>query len=226
MLKNTIKILRTYKLSLLLLTLALQIFVPVFINNYLFHNLVVYILISLTMAVSLLVFKDIKQRKLFLLVNAFVFVVLLINWIDYFGDEVLSVKLTRLALLAGLYVFIFINIFKEFARRGEVDLDFIFGAISAYLLLGLLGAVVSVIIDYYYPGSYAFANSYLDFQDFVYFNFVTLSTLGYGDMLPQTPQAQMHAVAIALAGQLYLTITIALIVGRYLANPNKKRIIR
>ena len=123
--------------------------------------------------------------------------------------------------MGSLYATVFVNIFKEFSKRKKVDLDFIFGAISAYLILGLIGSFISVIIDVYYPGSFSFSISPADFQDHLYFNFVTLTTLGYGDISPITAQGQMHAVAVALVGQLYLTITIALIVGRYLANANK-----
>jgi len=177
--------------------------------------------ITLTLFVSIVIFKNMKRHKLFIAFAFFILLVMLLNWIDYFETDTTLVRIPRLLLLGSLYLILFVNIFIEFSKRSRVDLDFIFGAISAYLLLGLIGSFVSVVIDVYYPGSFSFANIPADFQDYIYFNFVTLSTLGYGDISPVTAQGQMHAVGVALVGQLYLTITIALIVGRYLANVKK-----
>ena len=53
------------------------------------------------------------------------------------------------------------------------------------------------------------------FSDFLYFSFVTLTTLGYGDVTPVHDVAQMLAVAEAVTGQLYLTIFVARLVGLY-----------
>jgi hypothetical protein len=146
---------------------------------------------------------------------------LILNWVDFFNEAKAIIQIPRLAFLGLLYLIIFINIFKEFRSRKEVNLDFIFGAISGYLLLGLIGSFLSVVIDVYYPGSFSFAAATVDFQDYIYFNFVTLTTLGYGDILPVTSQGKMFSVGVALIGQLYLTITIALIVGRYLLHAKK-----
>lgn len=214
--KKAINFLFTYKFILLLITLVAQIFIPVFFENYYLHEALSYLFITLTLIVSFLIFKNMKRHGVFVVFACFVFLILVINWIDFFGETKAIIQIPRLLFLGILYLVIFVNIFKEFRNRKEVDLDFIFGAISAYLILGLIGSFLSVVIDIYYPGSFSFNHSVVDFQDYIYFNFVTLTTLGYGDVIPVTAQGQMHAIAVALIGQLYLTITIALIVGRYL----------
>lgn len=221
--KNIIDFLFKYKFALLLSTLVAQIFVPVYFIGFFMHSMISYLFMTLTLVVSILIFKNMKRHKLFILFAAFALLVMLINWIDYFANDKQIVHVFRLLLIASLYVIIFINIFKEFVSRKEVDLDFIFGAISAFLLLGLLGSFMSVLIDVNYPGSFSFVNKPVDFQDYIYFNFVTLTTLGYGDVLPVTAQGQMHAIFVAVVGQLYLTITIGLIVGKYLMNIEVKK---
>ncbi len=216
--KKTIDFLFTYKFILLLLTLIAQIFIPVYFANSIIYSVLSYVFITITLVVSILIFKNIRMHKLYIVFVVLVLLIILLNWVDYFGNVGAIVRIPRLLFVGGMYVTVFVNIFKEFGNRKEVDIDFIFGAISAYLLLGLISSFSSVIIEFYFPGSFSFAVSPIDFQDHIYFNFVTLTTLGYGDISPITPQGQMHAVAVALVGQLYLTITIALIVGRYLSN--------
>ncbi len=206
-----------YKFILLLFSLAFQILVPVFFLDYFVEDIMSYLGVTLTVLSSALIFNT-KGRGHLMWVIFVVLIVLFFNWFDFFGETIHIIQIPRIVMLIILYVSIFIMIFREFSRRGEVNLDFIFGAISGYLIIGLIGAFASFIINYYYPNSFSFASQTPDFQDLVYYNFMTVTTVGYGDISPITPQGQSHAVFIALVGQLYLTITIAMIVGRYLAN--------
>lgn len=207
----------TYKFIFLLVSLAFQILVPVFFLDYFVEDLMSYLGITFTVLSSALIFptRGVGHKVWILLV---VLTVSFFNWFEYFGDVTYAIQIPRVILLTILYVSIFIMIFREFGRRGEVTLDFVFGAISGYLIIGLIGAFLSFIINFYYPNSFSFANPVPDFQDLIYYSFMTVTTVGYGDISPVTPQGQSHAVFIALVGQLYLTITIAMIVGRYLAN--------
>ena len=55
------------------------------------------------------------------------------------------------------------------------------------------------------------------FNDYLYFSFVTLTTLGYGDVIPVSHLARSTTMLIAVTGQLYMTILIAMLVGKFLA---------
>ena len=55
----------------------------------------------------------------------------------------------------------------------------------------------------------------------IYYTFVTLSTLGYGDVVPSTPQSQAVSLLIAISGQFYMVIIVAAIVGKYISGKNK-----
>jgi len=57
------------------------------------------------------------------------------------------------------------------------------------------------------------------FHDYLYFSFVTLTTLGYGDITPVSSFAKSITILIAITGQLYLTILIAFLVGKFLSRP-------
>ena len=207
----------TYKFLILLLALLMQLVLPVFFIHPEEKRVVSYFCISFTIMSSILVFNNVRRPRIFMVISIMVVLALLFNWIDYFDSVFFSVKLPRLILAFLIYLTMFTNIFREFNRRDEVTLDFIFGAISGYLILGFIGAVVSAIIEHFYPGSFTVGrHSFQGFQEYIYFNFVTLTTLGYGDVIPHTEQGQIHAVVMAIAGQLYLTITIAMIIGQYL----------
>lgn len=211
------KFLITYKFIFLLFSLAFQIVVPVFFKRIFVEDLMTYLGISFTVLSSVLIFNT-KGRFHVFTVVAILLIMLVFNWMDYFQETHRLIQIPRVLLLIALYGSIFYMIFKEFNRRGKVSLDFIFGAISGYLIIGLIGAFISVVINYYYPMSFSFDEVNSDFQDHIYYNFMTVTTVGYGDISPTTPQGQSHAVMIALIGQLYLTITIAMIVGKYLSN--------
>jgi hypothetical protein len=120
---------------------------------------------------------------------------------------------------------------RHIARSQQVTLTMIISSINGYLLIGVLGAVllamtqlVQKLFFHVNTGSINFAGDAAEgFHDYLYFSFVTLSTLGYGDITPISALAKSLTIIIAISGQLYLTILIAMLVGKYLSNPEKRR---
>lgn len=108
-------------------------------------------------------------------------------------------------------------VFERIFRAGRVTLHRIAGAVAAYLLIGLVFAFVFDAIELLAPGSFRFADGALrnpDLSDpMVYYSFVTLTTVGYGDVTPATPLTESLANLEALIGQLFPTILIARLVA-------------
>jgi len=104
-------------------------------------------------------------------------------------------------------------------RRSEVTLDTIAGAACAYTLLAVVWANFYALLELFHPGSFNIPTSWLmgpgkdPSAGLIYFSFVTLTTVGYGDITPQWPGAAGIAMTEAIVGQLYLAITIARLVG-------------
>ena len=99
-------------------------------------------------------------------------------------------------------------------RPGPVTLYSIQGAIAVYLLFGIGWAHAYHITAMLHPGSFqSTAGEMTSVVDWAYFSYVTLSTVGYGDITPVRPIARALAMAEALTGQLYLAITIARLVA-------------
>jgi uncharacterized membrane protein len=117
--------------------------------------------------------------------------------------------------LAGIFLIqmlamILIHIEKE----NEVTLDLIMASACAYILIGLVWAYFYHFIEVLHPKSFTLPwTPGDDLWDFYYYSFVTLTTVGYGDILAMTKPARALSILEALTGQLYLAIMISRLVG-------------
>jgi hypothetical protein len=119
-----------------------------------------------------------------------------------------------LAIAIGLATAVGALRFALRARR--VDNEHVYAALSAYLLAGIFGGLLYHEIEGLWPGSFASGGApVLDFSlsTAIYFSFVTLATLGYGDIVPQSDVARGITVVEAVLGQLYLAVLIARLVS-------------
>jgi hypothetical protein len=106
--------------------------------------------------------------------------------------------------------------FRHAMRRGPVNVDRVIAALDAYLLAGLVFGVAYATIERLRPHSLASpSGAPLTLSDAIYFSFVTLATLGYGDVTPVSPAARGLAVLEGISGQLYLTVLVARLVSLY-----------
>lgn len=101
-------------------------------------------------------------------------------------------------------------------RSGKVNSERICAALDAYLLLGLIFGVGYRLIDETWPGSFTMATEGpLSLGRAVYFSFVTLATLGYGDIVPASDAAAGVTIVEAMIGQFYLVVLVARLVSLY-----------
>lgn len=129
--------------------------------------------------------------------------------------------------LLGLTTLVMLN---SLMYADRVSSDTIIGGICVYLLIGLCFAMAFITLAHVDAAAFASSGAPIAIEDpsrratqLLYFSFVTLTTLGYGDIAPRTDLAQMFAVSETLIGQLYLTIfvarLVALFVGRKRNDP-------
>ena len=108
-----------------------------------------------------------------------------------------------------------------FDSDAEITLDMIFGSINVYVLLGLGFGVAYLALDTITPNSFDLPAALIEgthtkLGAYIYFSFVTMTTLGYGDALPVTAPARTFSFLEAVAGQLYLTVLVARLVGLHI----------
>jgi hypothetical protein len=124
-----------------------------------------------------------------------------------------SAPATAVAALVTVMAMAFVVLVQAF-RAGPVNVHRIQGAVAAYLLLGLAWALAYETVALVAPGAFASTSpAEPERGRFIYFSFVTLSTVGYGDVTPVHPVARSLALAEALTGQLYPAILLGRLVS-------------
>src|SRR5262249_34490671 len=108
-----------------------------------------------------------------------------------------------------------------------VDREHVYAALDAYVLAGIFVGVFYWVLERTWPGSFALAagdgKGEFSCPSAIYFSFVTLATLGYGDIVPRSEAARSLAITEAVAGQLYLAVMIARLVSLYVQNTGKEK---
>jgi Ion channel len=105
---------------------------------------------------------------------------------------------------------------RHAVRASTVDSEQLFAALDAYLLVGVIFGVGYSLLDQISPGSFGAPLEHdLDLSRGFYFSFVTLATLGYGDIVPVSETARGIAIVEAIAGQMYLAVLVARLVSLY-----------
>jgi hypothetical protein len=113
-------------------------------------------------------------------------------------------------------------------RARRVSLDTVSGAIAAYLLLAHVWAAVFGLVELLAPGSLrggggapVIADAH-PLEATLYFALVTLTTVGYGDIVPVTPLARNLAALCAVSGQMYVAVLVAALVARFVAHQSRE----
>jgi hypothetical protein len=118
-----------------------------------------------------------------------------------------------------------VNALRFTLRATSIDSGHIYAALSAYLLAGLSFGILYWVMERTWPGSLIYTGAMVDrFTEAngIYFSFVTLATLGYGDFIPKSELARGLAILEAVAGQLYLGVMVARLVSLYVSGSSAK----
>ncbi len=151
---------------------------------------------------------------------AFVIVGTVLNMLFAYNSHVVFLYGSTLAMLAFLFLATG-KAMRQIAIGNNLSANRIIGAVCVYLMLGVIWALCYALLEAIVPGSFEgiaeHAASASWNPDWVYFSFVTLTTLGYGDILPQTFSARALSYFEAIVGQFYLAVLVAGLVGAYLS---------
>jgi len=123
-------------------------------------------------------------------------------------------------LLTNLFIiFIVASVIKELLIKKNVDIYTLVEAINGYLLLAIMFISLVAFCDLYIPGSYNAAGK--SDMELVYYSLITLTTAGYGDITPQLPISQSLSMLMAVTGQFYVAVIVAILVGKFSSNYKK-----
>ena len=158
------------------------------------------------------------RTRLFLVTTLLLVATLVLHWLTVFDLATLPPFLNSLAM--ALYLGVLIFSFSRYIFNARViDSGLVSGALCLYLLLGMLWGSLYAILESVHPGSFAgdllagSGNPAERLRHFQYFSFVTLTTLGYGDILPRTEGATALCQTEAIVGQFFMAVLVARLVG-------------
>ena len=129
-----------------------------------------------------------------------------IGYFEYFYLGLMLVFMLAAAWLVGSQVLL----------TGEVDLNIIVGSVALYLLIGMIWSILFTILLEFSPDALNGIDPGMWYDNYpltTYFSFITLTTLGYGDISPATPVAQVMVTLEAVIGMFYLAVIVASLIG-------------
>lgn len=149
----------------------------------------------------------------------------IVDWGFNFDNSRMA-QIIKFASLAGFYSYVIFFFGRNIFSARVVNANTILGAVCVYLFIGTIWAALYTLVEYISPGSFAglrpiYATSTeaiqieSQFLDLLYYSYITLTTLGYGNVYPSSHIANSLSSAEAIVGQLYLTVLIARLIAQY-----------
>jgi voltage-gated potassium channel len=156
-----------------------------------------------------------------------IIVIALFSW----GFELISIQFLPqvFSLISSIsfllfYALVIYELIKEILGSKDVSFNTIAAAFSIYYIIALLFAVIFTIVETNFPGSFNGLDTNLDlYSQLEYFSFISITTIGYGDITPNMEFTQRLSLILGLIGNFYSTVIVAIILSRYLLKYNKDK---
>lgn len=176
----------------------------------------------------------VSSRRAMPVILALVVANVIAQWLAHFLlGEAVDQQMLKSGLGAIYLLALVVALLSQLARQTRVSLDTLLGGVNVFLLLAIAFAQVHVLVESARAGSYVSGGVSLSdatahphgslHWTFLYFSFVTLTTLGYGDIAPARPVAQLVCAAEAVVGQLYVAILIGGLVALWIGGRRETR---
>lgn len=164
---------------------------------------------------SAYVFYGMKKWRLplaFLLV--FLITLELIDW--FFGFQKSRILFSAAYII--YFIFLSVAVYRQILRAKDVDVGMIAAVLCGFIIMGLVGGSVFSLIEINQPNSFNnLAEGVGGFGDLIYFSFITILSIGYGDITPASDLAQKMSMFFGLIGYFYGVVVIGVIMGKYVS---------
>jgi Ion channel len=172
--------------------------------------LITFVLVSAVVAVA-------ERRSVLIIAIVLSVPAMVGHWAHYYRPDLVP---TEVFLIGGIAFvsFVIVQLLRHVLTAEDVDSQVLCASISAYLLLGLLWTFCYWLVAELIPGAFSFntasgGEASMKGFDACYFSFITLCTVGYGDITPVAKVARMLAALEAMVGLLYVAVLIARLVA-------------
>jgi ion channel len=141
------------------------------------------------------------------------------KWVNRLRPDLMPPEVYIVAALV-FFVFLTVHYLSFILRAPRVNSEVLCAGVATYLVLGILWSFAYILVAELVPDSFAFTTGPISthsMKEFVplYFSYVTLTTVGYGDIIPVSGAARMLAMTEAMVGMFYVTLLIARLVALY-----------
>jgi glucan phosphoethanolaminetransferase (alkaline phosphatase superfamily) len=167
----------------------------------------------------------VSQKRHYLLIGTLLVLPLLLDtWTKHL---LVSPALSFIGTCSGIlfFAFLVITIVSFVFKQNTVTLNVINASVVVYLLIAIMWAFLFILVEKVHPGSFSIVANQGEESTFhfFYYSFVTITTLGYGDITPVSDIARSLALLEALIGQIYLVVLVARLVGIHIAQSMAER---
>ena len=211
--RKLIHILTSYKYLVALVSVLNFLLTPIHISiSGLTPTHVVVINYTIVIVAGSLIASNKRTRAITYLLGI---VALTFIWIEYMNDVSRTIEVLRLLSSFALFINFCVLLVKQLRKLGEISLQFIIGPILGFIYLGIIGGILFEITHLMDPSSFQLIENFSGYS-FYYFSFISITTVGYGDITPLTAPAQSLTLLLNIIGQFYMAIVIAVFVGKYI----------
>jgi voltage-gated potassium channel len=201
-----------YKYPLFLLALLSFFFLPSFFPRRIEVVLDSLFFIGLIVTSILLMESKSKIKRGVVIIAGILGIIVQIT--DIFMVTPRQFKAMGFIFLFIMFVILLQELLIQIFNSKKITLNVVMGAFTGYILIGIIGFCVILMVYLFNPESYKISETAIN--DLLYYSFITLSTIGYGDISPLSIPAKNIAVIIGLVGQFYNAIIMAAIIGKFL----------
>lgn len=211
-----IRFVDSHRIHVLLLSILILVFVPPFLTDL--PNIIDLAIKFDFILIIITCFLIVRKNKISRFIGLLTFGLIL-------ADSLLNFEYMNYLGLIGisyLVIHAFSKVLKiAMSLKGSTK-NMILVSITGYLIIGLLGGFLAAGLEYILPGSYHHSTGMeLELYNLIYYGFVTMTTLGYGDIIPITDRSQSLALMLVIAGQLFLSIIIAMNIAKFMQKQNE-----
>jgi len=195
--------------------------IPELLDKLFGINFPFQILLIVLIVTSIFIIQTLPRKRFLTYGLVIALIVFLFIWNRY--QALKYIEGAAYIFLFAYFSFITYFLFKDLFRSKKITVSVIIGAFSGYFMIGVICFFIFGYFDLAYPDTtnvdLTNANGV---EDMFYFSFITLTTIGYGDFAPTSALGQKIAILEGLIGQFYIAIVMAVLVGKFLANPEMK----
>jgi len=206
--------------SLLLILILLKFILGPFLQGFIGIDIIMDVLLSLILISGIYA---ISEKKLVLVIGLLIALPTIVAQWSFYFLKIPYLELVHTAFGAFFFAYVLIITISYLFKEKNVTVEVITSAVSVYFLIGLTWTYIFLLLEIIHPGSFVLVPEaqLKNIEQLFYYSFVTLTTIGYGDITALTAPAGSFSALEAMMGQIYLAVLVGRLIGMYIFQSGK-----